>query len=166
MPRLSTDDDVYRFRAVWLGPRGKRFGFEARYLAWAIGTLCWVLATPAVFTLARVAPLVLVGAVGVVAGVGLALLLNGSRALGLVWAAAGSFLTLLVAGVPPVAALLLPPALSVLATSLIMRLVDHDRSVRDWLTVARQELHGPRGQRRRSRYTLASKRLQVQRATR
>lgn len=166
MPRLSTDDDVYRFRAIWLGPRGKRFGFEARYLAWAIGTLCWVLLTPTVFILARAAPLMLVGLVAVAAGAGLALLLDGTRALGLVLGAAGGFVTLLVAGTPPVAALALPPAGSVLVTAALMRLVDHDRSVREWVRVASQELHGPRAPGRRHRNTLHLRRVRLQRAAR
>lgn len=162
MPRLTTDDDVYRFRAVWLGPRGKRFGFEARYLAWAIGTACWALLTPAVFLLARTAPIALVVLAAGVGGPGVAVLLRGTRVLGLVWAAAAAFITLILAGMPPVAALLLAPTLSVLITCLIMRVVDHDRSVRDWLRVAHQELHAPRGDARRRRHTLHPRRITVQ----
>ena len=162
MPRLSTDDDVYRFRAIWLGPRGKRLAFEARYLAWAVGTCCWVLLTPSIFVLSRVAPLVLVVLVGLVTGIGLALLLRGTLALGLIWGVAGAFVTLLLAGAPAVAGLVLPPALAVLFTSLIMRLVDHDRSVRDWLRVANQELHAPRADRRRWVHVLDPQRIHVQ----
>ncbi|MEP6696497.1 MAG: hypothetical protein ABJA34_06405 [Pseudonocardiales bacterium] len=162
MPRLTTDDDVYRFRAVWLGPRGKRFGFEARYLAWAVGTFCWVLLTPVVFVLARSAPIALVVLSAVLVGPGVAVLLRGSLVLGVVWAAAAAFLTLVIGAMPPVAALVLAPGVSVLATCLIMRVVDHDRSVRDWLRVAQQELHGPRAETRPRRHALSARRITVQ----
>jgi hypothetical protein len=35
--RIRTDDDVYRYRAVWLGPKGKTLPWHVRYIAYAIG---------------------------------------------------------------------------------------------------------------------------------
>lgn len=34
--RVQPDDEVYRVRAIWLGPRGLTLPFSARYLAWGI----------------------------------------------------------------------------------------------------------------------------------
>ncbi|MGH9243518.1 MAG: hypothetical protein ACRD29_04230 [Acidimicrobiales bacterium] len=38
MPLLRTDDVVRRQRAIWLGPPGHRWPFDATYVAWAVGT--------------------------------------------------------------------------------------------------------------------------------
>lgn len=40
--RLRPDDDVYRVRAVWLGPRGLTLPWSARYLAYAIWLVIFV----------------------------------------------------------------------------------------------------------------------------
>jgi hypothetical protein len=37
MPVLRSDDVVRRQRALWLGPPGHRWPFDASYVAWAIG---------------------------------------------------------------------------------------------------------------------------------
>ena len=37
MPVLRTDDVVRRQRALWLGPPGHRWPFDATYVAWALG---------------------------------------------------------------------------------------------------------------------------------
>ncbi|MGH9118664.1 MAG: hypothetical protein ACRD0A_12555 [Acidimicrobiales bacterium] len=37
MPLLRTDDVVRRQRALWLGPPGHRWPFDATYVAWALG---------------------------------------------------------------------------------------------------------------------------------
>jgi hypothetical protein len=37
MPILRTDDVVRRQRALWLGPPGHRWPFDATYVAWAVG---------------------------------------------------------------------------------------------------------------------------------
>jgi hypothetical protein len=38
VPVLRTDDVVRRQRAIWLGPPGHRWPFDATYVAWAVGT--------------------------------------------------------------------------------------------------------------------------------
>jgi hypothetical protein len=37
VPVLRTDDVVRRQRALWLGPPGHRWPFDATYVAWALG---------------------------------------------------------------------------------------------------------------------------------
>jgi hypothetical protein len=37
MPRLSTDDDVWRIKHVWLGPEDMTLPFQLRYTTWAVG---------------------------------------------------------------------------------------------------------------------------------
>lgn len=37
MPLLRTDEVVRRQRALWLGPPGHRWPFDATYVAWAVG---------------------------------------------------------------------------------------------------------------------------------
>jgi hypothetical protein len=37
VPLLRTDDVVRRQRALWLGPPGHRWPFDATYVAWAVG---------------------------------------------------------------------------------------------------------------------------------
>lgn len=41
--RVRTDDEVYRVDAVWLGPPKATFPFRARYVAWGVGILVFVL---------------------------------------------------------------------------------------------------------------------------
>ncbi|TWF94241.1 hypothetical protein [Saccharopolyspora dendranthemae] len=41
--RIRTDDEVYRVDAVWLGPPKATFPFRARYVAWGVGTLVFLL---------------------------------------------------------------------------------------------------------------------------
>lgn len=41
--RLPVDDEIYNVDAVWLGPPGKTLPFRARYVAYAIGTVIFVL---------------------------------------------------------------------------------------------------------------------------
>jgi hypothetical protein len=41
--RVRTDDEVYRVDAVWLGPPKATFPWRARYVAWGIGILVFVL---------------------------------------------------------------------------------------------------------------------------
>lgn len=73
MPVIDTDDDARRLRAVWLGPKGMRWPFTARYVAWA----CWagmaaVASTVVGSLLWPVAPRNLAGLLLLVAGIGLA----------------------------------------------------------------------------------------------
>jgi hypothetical protein len=41
--RVRTDDEVYRVDAVWLGPPKATFPWRARYVAWGVGILVFVL---------------------------------------------------------------------------------------------------------------------------
>ena len=41
--RIRTDDDVYRVDAVWLGPPKATFPWRARYVAWGVGTVMFLL---------------------------------------------------------------------------------------------------------------------------
>ncbi|MDQ3761826.1 MAG: hypothetical protein M3460_09025 [Actinomycetota bacterium] len=40
--RIRTDDDVYRVDAVWLGPPKATFPWRARYVAWGVGTVMFL----------------------------------------------------------------------------------------------------------------------------
>ncbi|MDQ3905302.1 MAG: hypothetical protein M3300_07670 [Actinomycetota bacterium] len=40
--RIRTDDDVYRVDAVWLGPPRATFPWRARYVAWGVGTVIFL----------------------------------------------------------------------------------------------------------------------------
>ncbi len=51
--RVRPDDEVYRVRAVWLGPRGLTLPWTARYLAYAI----WLVVFGAVLFVEWVTPL-------------------------------------------------------------------------------------------------------------
>lgn len=41
--RIRTDDEVYRVDAVWLGPPKATFPWRARYVAWGVGTVVYLL---------------------------------------------------------------------------------------------------------------------------
>jgi hypothetical protein len=41
--RLPVDDEIYNVDAVWLGPPNKTLPFRARYVAYAVGALVFVL---------------------------------------------------------------------------------------------------------------------------
>lgn len=41
--RIRTDDEVYRVDAVWLGPPKATFPWRARYVAWGVGTVVFLL---------------------------------------------------------------------------------------------------------------------------
>ena len=41
--RLPVDDEIYNVNAVWLGPPNKTLPFRARYVAYAVGALVFVL---------------------------------------------------------------------------------------------------------------------------
>lgn len=41
--RVAPDDEVYRVNTVWLGPRGLTFPWTARYLAYAVWLLAFLL---------------------------------------------------------------------------------------------------------------------------
>lgn len=41
--RLPVDDEIYNVNAVWLGPPGKTLPFRARYVAYAVGFLVFVI---------------------------------------------------------------------------------------------------------------------------
>lgn len=41
--RIRTDDEVYRVDAVWLGPPKATFPWRARYVAWGVGLLVFLL---------------------------------------------------------------------------------------------------------------------------
>jgi hypothetical protein len=41
--QVRTDDEVYRVDAVWLGPPKATFPWRARYVAWGVGMLMFVL---------------------------------------------------------------------------------------------------------------------------
>lgn len=41
--RIRTDDEVYRVDAVWLGPPKATFPWRARYVAWGVGALVFLL---------------------------------------------------------------------------------------------------------------------------
>lgn len=41
--RIRTDDEVYRVDAVWLGPPKATFPFRARYVAWGVGIVLFLL---------------------------------------------------------------------------------------------------------------------------
>lgn len=41
--RIRTDDEVYRVDAVWLGPPKATFPWRARYVAWGVGILVFLL---------------------------------------------------------------------------------------------------------------------------
>ena len=41
--RVRTDDEVYRVDAVWLGPPKATFPWRARYVAWGVGILVFIL---------------------------------------------------------------------------------------------------------------------------
>jgi len=40
--RIRTDDDVYRVDAVWLGPPRATFPWRARYVAWGVGVVVFL----------------------------------------------------------------------------------------------------------------------------
>lgn len=40
--RIRTDDDVYRVDAVWLGPPKATFPWRARYVAWGVGMVLFL----------------------------------------------------------------------------------------------------------------------------
>lgn len=40
--RIRTDDDVYRVDAVWLGPPQATFPWRARYVAWGVGMVTFL----------------------------------------------------------------------------------------------------------------------------
>ncbi|RZS44158.1 hypothetical protein EV193_10132 [Herbihabitans rhizosphaerae] len=40
--RIRTDDDVYRVDAVWLGPPKATFPWRARYVAWGVGAVMFL----------------------------------------------------------------------------------------------------------------------------
>jgi hypothetical protein len=40
--RIRTDDDVYRVDAVWLGPPKATFPWRARYVAWGVGMMLFL----------------------------------------------------------------------------------------------------------------------------
>jgi hypothetical protein len=41
--QVRTDDEVYRVDAVWLGPPKATFPWRARYVAWGVGILAFIL---------------------------------------------------------------------------------------------------------------------------
>ncbi|MFC8503148.1 hypothetical protein ACFUC1_12365 [Pedococcus sp. NPDC057267] len=41
--RLLVDDEIYNVNAVWLGPPNKTLPFRARYVAYAVGAMVFVL---------------------------------------------------------------------------------------------------------------------------
>lgn len=41
--RIRTDDEVYRVDAVWLGPPKATFPWRARYVAWGVGIVLFLL---------------------------------------------------------------------------------------------------------------------------
>lgn len=41
--RIRTDDEVYRVDAVWLGPPKATFPWRARYVAWGVGIIVFLL---------------------------------------------------------------------------------------------------------------------------
>ncbi|OLR90190.1 hypothetical protein [Actinokineospora bangkokensis] len=41
--RIRTDDEVYRVDAVWLGPPKATFPWRARYVAWGVGSVVYLL---------------------------------------------------------------------------------------------------------------------------
>lgn len=41
--RLPVDDEIYNVDAVWLGPPGKTLPFRARYVAYALGAVIFLL---------------------------------------------------------------------------------------------------------------------------
>lgn len=41
--RLLVDDEIYNVNAVWLGPPNKTLPFRARYVAYAVGAIVFVL---------------------------------------------------------------------------------------------------------------------------
>ncbi|MBW4719364.1 hypothetical protein [Saccharothrix obliqua] len=43
--RVRTDDEVYRVDAVWLGPPKATFPWRARYVAWGVGIVVFILVT-------------------------------------------------------------------------------------------------------------------------
>jgi hypothetical protein len=47
LARLRTDDVVRRQRALWLGPPGRRWPFDATYVAWLTGIASVVVCTSA-----------------------------------------------------------------------------------------------------------------------
>jgi hypothetical protein len=51
--RVAPDDEVYRVNTVWLGPRGLTFPWTARYLAYAV----WLMIFLLILTVEAVTPL-------------------------------------------------------------------------------------------------------------
>src|SRR3712207_6708611 len=51
--RVAPDDEVYRVNTVWLGPRGLTFPWTARYLAYAV----WLVTFLVVITFEGLTPL-------------------------------------------------------------------------------------------------------------
>ncbi|NUT50754.1 MAG: hypothetical protein HOV94_26110 [Saccharothrix sp.] len=43
--RVRTDDEVYRVDAVWLGPPKATFPWRARYVAWGVGIVVFLVVT-------------------------------------------------------------------------------------------------------------------------
>ncbi|MCC5698661.1 hypothetical protein LH612_36560, partial [Klebsiella pneumoniae] len=41
--RIRTDDEIYRVDAVWLGPPKATFPWRARYVAWGVGIVVFLL---------------------------------------------------------------------------------------------------------------------------
>jgi hypothetical protein len=48
MPHIESDDEIYRVNAIWLGPPKFSMPFRARYVAWGIGILTFLLTFSAV----------------------------------------------------------------------------------------------------------------------
>jgi hypothetical protein len=51
--RVAPDDEVYRVNTVWLGPRGLTFPWTARYIAYAV----WLLAFMLILLIEAVTPI-------------------------------------------------------------------------------------------------------------
>jgi uncharacterized membrane protein YcfT len=55
--RLRTDDDVFRIRAIWLGPAGAPLPWHARYVAYGV----WIAVFSATLLVKALAPMLSVG---------------------------------------------------------------------------------------------------------
>lgn len=163
--RLRSDDDVARYRAVFLGFRGKTFFFRARYLAYGVAAALTVAAAPLAwlgFVALDVLPWPVTAALGALASwpvsgfVTRTLLgsvedrtarLVGAGFMRTVFALVAAMLFLVAGAVPAVLSLPLGPALAVFATREGLRHVDHDRPLAYWRQAFRAEITGPRAQR-------------------
>ena len=112
--RLPVDDEIYQVNGVWLGPPGKTLPWRARYVAYAVGVVIFVV----------------LQAIERRLGIGLGF-----------FSVAYSLLV------------------TVGLTRLVLKVVDHDRSVGSVVTAFAHEVGAPREDLRERRFTFHPRRI-------